>query len=90
MTVQFIISFVKTRKEKDNPATDNYLLRNCEMLTSVSWKCYIRYEWSVGLTDLNEPGGVIDDSIENIWHPCGQIDRAIYTLPRGSVKYNDV
>ncbi|XP_052082956.1 uncharacterized protein LOC127720416 [Mytilus californianus] len=43
------------------------------------------YEWSVGLTDSDEPEGVIDDTVENIWHPCGQIDNAIYTLPRGKL-----
>lgn len=42
-----------------------------------------RYEWSVGLTDSDEPEGVIDDTVENIWHPCGQIDNALYTMPRG-------
>ncbi|XP_063408929.1 uncharacterized protein LOC134692410 [Mytilus trossulus] len=43
------------------------------------------YEWSVGITDSNEPEGIIDSTKENVWHPCGQIDYAIYTLPRGKV-----
>ncbi|XP_063408922.1 uncharacterized protein LOC134692402 [Mytilus trossulus] len=43
------------------------------------------YEWSVGITESNEPEGIIDGSVENVWHPCGQIDYAIYTLPRGKV-----
>ncbi|XP_052082402.1 uncharacterized protein LOC127720030 [Mytilus californianus] len=43
------------------------------------------YEWSVGITESNEPEGIIDSSVENVWHPCGQIDNAIYTLPRGKV-----
>lgn len=43
-----------------------------------------RYEWSVGITDSDEPEGIIDGSVENVWHPCGQIDYAVYTLPRGS------
>ncbi|XP_076085163.1 uncharacterized protein LOC143055975 isoform X1 [Mytilus galloprovincialis] len=43
------------------------------------------YEWSVGITDSGEPEGIIDGSVENVWHPCGQIDYAVYTLPRGKV-----
>ncbi|XP_076086914.1 uncharacterized protein LOC143057491 [Mytilus galloprovincialis] len=43
------------------------------------------YEWSVGITESIEPEGIIDSSVENVWHPCGQIDNAIYTLPRGKV-----
>ncbi|VDH98686.1 Hypothetical predicted protein, partial [Mytilus galloprovincialis] len=43
------------------------------------------YEWSVGITESNEPVGIIDSSVDNIWHPCGQINYAVYTLPRGKV-----
>ncbi|CAG2242538.1 unnamed protein product [Mytilus edulis] len=35
--------------------------------------------------NADEPEGVIDDTIENIWHPCGQIDNALYTMPKGKL-----
>ena len=50
---------------------------------SYSNNVFLRYEYSVGLTKMDKPEGVINSLKEPVWRYAGRNMEAIYSLKRG-------
>lgn len=54
-------------------------------LKQIKKKLSFRYEWSVGFTSQDKPEGVIDTTIDILWHHAGRNMEAIYCLKQGNI-----
>lgn len=44
----------------------------------------LRYEWTAGYADKDEPEGIFDNLNDDVWHYAGQTNQAILNIKRGN------
>lgn len=56
------------------------LFTNENILTHV---CAVRYQWSVGFTNHDDPTGIFDRQHERMWQDAGQLNFVVYNTKPG-------
>jgi hypothetical protein len=53
-------------------------------MINVLYYCnWLRYEWSVGESDFDDPIGVFDKIKDKVWHEIGHGNDIVFTVDRG-------